>query len=68
MNKKEYIAPATDIYKVKVGQLLNTISSATSTNVDGLDVSDEEYEDVGRARRRYRNAWEDEEYDEEENL
>ena len=62
MKKIAYIAPATLIVAIDAPQLLNTISNPTGTNVDGLGVSDEDYEDDGRSRRT-RNIWDDDDED-----
>lgn len=61
MKKIAYIAPSTNIVNVEINQLLN-ISNPTSTNVDGLGVSDDEYTEEGRSRR---TVWDDEEEEED---
>ena len=58
MKKTVYIAPSTVIVKVQAQQLLNTISNPTGTNVEGLGVSSEAYEDDVRSRGV--NLWDDE--------
>ena len=63
MKKTAYISPATDITYLETGKLLS-VSAPTSTNVDGLGVSEEEYEGEGHSRRR--TVWDDEELEEEE--
>jgi len=59
MKKIAYIAPAVQVMQIHTEQLLNTISNPTSTNVDGLGISNESYEEVGRARGA--SIWGDEE-------
>ena len=57
MKQKTYLAPATKVFKVEP-YLLNTISNPTATNVEGLSVSNEVYEDEGRSRRGI-SVWDD---------
>jgi len=64
MKKIAYTAPAIEVMQVQTEQLLNTISGVASTNVDGLDVSEEAYEGVSRSRKQS-NVWGDEEEEEE---
>lgn len=49
MKKNLYIAPATEIFTLKAEQLL-TASPLGTTNVEGLGVSTETYEEEGRSR------------------
>lgn len=50
MKKTKYIAPQTQIILLQGQELLNSISALTSTNVDGLGISDDDYEDVGQSK------------------
>jgi hypothetical protein len=68
MKKTTYLAPETTITEIEVSKLMS--SSITKVGGDaGIERgNDEEAPTEANSRRRYRNDWEDEEYDEEENL
>ena len=59
MKKIAYIAPAVQVMQIHTEQLLNTISNPTKTNVEGLGISDTNYE--GEVRSRSYSVWGDEE-------
>ena len=61
MNKKAYITPATDIVCLKTESFI-AASELTGTNQEGLGVSNEEYEDEGRSRRRGHSVWDDDDF------
>ena len=50
MKKTEYIAPQTFEYQIQGEVVMNAISNPTTTNLSGLGVSGENYEDEGRVK------------------
>ena len=59
MKKTIYIAPQTVVYMLQGQELLNSISSLSSTNTDGLGISSDAYEDDVRVKED-RGGWGDE--------
>lgn len=65
--KKIYVSPETILQEIELSYVI--AGSQTPQNFS-FDPNEEASDDNGEilSRRRYRNDWEDEEYDEEENL
>lgn len=59
MKKKAYISPETEVTKIKIEQLLTTISGE---GINGNSEDEDESDDDNRSRRR-RNVWDEEEED-----
>ena len=60
MKKKAYISPETEVTKIKIEQLLTTISSGED-GVHGNSNDEDESDDDNRSRRRRRDVWDEEE-------
>lgn len=55
---KIYIKPALFLEKIDAGTFMNSISNPTKVEgADGLTISNDDYEDEGRAKYRNNGAW-----------